>query len=99
MQWVRKFLAYRRQTGLLGEPTAEGVKAFLTRLAMVEKVSASTFNTESGIQRVAAPVPGDLTRGHGRNGADGASQARSETPDGVVDQRSAGIACGSRTPV
>jgi integron integrase len=35
---------YRRDTGFDGSPTAEEAKAFLTRLAMVEKVSASTQN-------------------------------------------------------
>ena len=44
LHWSRRFLDYRRQTGLSGEPTAADVKAFLTRLAMVEKVSASTQN-------------------------------------------------------
>ncbi|MFH1998544.1 MAG: integron integrase [Planctomycetota bacterium] len=42
--WVRKFLVYRRQTNQKGPPTAEDVKAFLTRLAMVDNVSASTQN-------------------------------------------------------
>ena len=44
LHWTRRFLAYRRQTGLAGAPTAADVKAFLTRLAMVRKVSASTQN-------------------------------------------------------
>jgi integron integrase len=44
VHWTNRFLAYRRQTGVTGEPTAPDVKAFLTRLAMVEKVSASTQN-------------------------------------------------------
>jgi integron integrase len=44
LEWSRRFLAYRRQTGLSGEPTAADVRAFLTRLAMAEKVSASTQN-------------------------------------------------------
>jgi len=44
LHWARRFLAYRRDTGLAGEPTAADVKAFLTRLAMAEKVSASTQN-------------------------------------------------------
>ena len=44
LQWSRRFLAYRRKTGLQGEPTSADVKAFLTRLAMAEKVSASTQN-------------------------------------------------------
>lgn len=44
MEWSRRFLAYRRQTGLAGEPTSADVRAFLTRLAMVEKVGASTQN-------------------------------------------------------
>jgi len=44
LNWTRRFLAYRHQAGLTGEPTAADVKAFLTRLAMVEKVSASTQN-------------------------------------------------------
>jgi integron integrase len=37
-------MAYRRQTGLLESPTAADVKAFLTHLAMVEKVGATTQN-------------------------------------------------------
>ncbi|MEM3453414.1 MAG: phage integrase N-terminal SAM-like domain-containing protein [Candidatus Hadarchaeum sp.] len=44
LHWTRRFLAYREQAGLPGEPAASDVKAFLTRLAMVEKVSASTQN-------------------------------------------------------
>ncbi|HCP32323.1 TPA: integron integrase, partial [Candidatus Acetothermia bacterium] len=44
LNWTRRFLAYRAQVGLTGEPSAADVKAFLTRLAMVEKVSASTQN-------------------------------------------------------
>ncbi|MFH1037601.1 MAG: phage integrase N-terminal SAM-like domain-containing protein [PVC group bacterium] len=44
LHWARRFLDYRRQTGLIGEPKAADVKAFLTRLAMAEKVSASTQN-------------------------------------------------------
>ena len=44
LHWTRRFLAYRRETGLAGEPSAADVKAFLTRLAMVRKVSASTQN-------------------------------------------------------
>ena len=44
LHWTRRFLAYRQQAGLAGEPTAGDVKAFLTRLAMVDKVSASTQN-------------------------------------------------------
>lgn len=44
MQWVGRFLAYRDQTGLDGEPAAADVKVYLTRLAMVDKVSASTQN-------------------------------------------------------
>ena len=44
LHWTRRFLAYRKHAGLAGEPTAADVKAFLTRLAMVEKVSASTQN-------------------------------------------------------
>jgi len=44
LHWSRRFLAYRRRTGLQGEPTSADVKAFLTRLAMAEKVSASTQN-------------------------------------------------------
>ena len=42
LHWPRRFLAYRRQTGLTGGPTAADVKSFLTRPAMVRKVSAST---------------------------------------------------------
>ncbi len=38
------FLAYRRDTGAEGEPTAADAQAFLTDLAMVEKVRASTQN-------------------------------------------------------
>ena len=43
---TRRFLAYRRQVGAAGECelTAAEVKAFLSRLAMVEKVSASTHS-------------------------------------------------------
>ncbi len=41
---TRRFLAYRRETCLTGGPTGGDVKAFLTRLAMVDKVSASTEN-------------------------------------------------------
>lgn len=44
MHWVKRFLFHREESGLDGEPTAADVKAFLTRLAMVEKVSASTQN-------------------------------------------------------
>jgi len=44
LHWNRRFLAYRREVACEGEPTAEDVRAFLTRLAMVEKVSASTQN-------------------------------------------------------
>lgn len=44
LHWNRRFLAYRRETGAEGEPTAADAKAFLTHLAMVEKVSASTQN-------------------------------------------------------
>jgi len=44
LHWTRRFLHYRRRTGQKGTPTAEDVRAFLTRLAMVDKVSASTQN-------------------------------------------------------
>jgi len=44
LHWNRRFLAYRRGTGSEGEPSAADAKAFLTHLAMVEKVSASTQN-------------------------------------------------------
>jgi len=44
VHWTNRFLAYRQQTGVTGEPTGADVKAFLTRLAMVDKVSASTQN-------------------------------------------------------
>jgi len=44
MHWTRRFLSYRKQAGLTGGPVAADVKTFLTRLAMVEKVSASTQN-------------------------------------------------------
>jgi len=44
LHWNRRFLAYRRETGAEGEPSAVDAKAFLTHLAMVEKVSASTQN-------------------------------------------------------
>lgn len=44
LHWTRRFLHYRRRTGQVGAPTAEDVKAFLTRLAMVDNVSASTQN-------------------------------------------------------
>jgi len=42
--WTQRFLAYREQAGLTGEPRVSDVKSFLTRLAMVEKVSDSTQN-------------------------------------------------------
>jgi len=42
--WTRKFLDYRRRTGLAGPPSSDDVKAFLTHLAMVKNVSASTQN-------------------------------------------------------
>ncbi len=35
LHWTNRFLAYRRQTGVTGEPTAPDVKAFLTRLCCV----------------------------------------------------------------
>jgi hypothetical protein len=41
LHWNRRFLAYCHETGAEGEPTADNAKAFLTHLAMVEKVSAS----------------------------------------------------------
>ena len=44
LHWNRRFLAYRHDTEAEGEPTAADAKAFLTHLAMVEKVSASTQN-------------------------------------------------------
>ena len=44
LQWTRRFLSYRKRAGLTGELAASDVRAFLTRLAMVEKVSASTQN-------------------------------------------------------
>lgn len=44
LHWNRRFLAYCRETGAEGEPTAADAKAFLTHLAMVGKVSASTQN-------------------------------------------------------
>ncbi|MBS3764139.1 MAG: phage integrase N-terminal SAM-like domain-containing protein [Planctomycetes bacterium] len=44
LRWNRRFLQYRRRSGYDGAPTSEDAKAFLTRLAMVQKVSASTQN-------------------------------------------------------
>ena len=44
LHWSRRFLMYRCKNGAEGEPTAADAKAFLTHLAMVEKVSASTQN-------------------------------------------------------
>jgi len=44
LQWTRRFLDYRHKTKRLGAPSVEDVKAFLTRLAMVENVSAATQN-------------------------------------------------------
>lgn len=44
LHWSRRFLEYRRGSGCGGMTTSEDAKAFLTRLAMVEKVSASTQN-------------------------------------------------------
>jgi len=46
LHWNKRFLAYRRTSACEGAPTAEDVKAFLTRLAMVEHVSASTQNQD-----------------------------------------------------
>ena len=42
--WTRRFLDYQRKTGTSAQPVAEDVKAFLTHLAMNEKVSSSTQN-------------------------------------------------------
>ncbi len=36
LHWTRRFLGYRKQAGLTGEPAAADVKAFLTRLAMAK---------------------------------------------------------------
>lgn len=44
LNWAQRFLDYRHQAGLAGKPTSADVKAFLTHLAMVQKVSASTQN-------------------------------------------------------
>ena len=44
LDWSRRFLAYRRRTGLSGTPTGEDLRASLTGLAVNEKVSASTQN-------------------------------------------------------
>ena len=44
LHWARRFLEYRRETQSAGEPAATEVKAFLTRLAMVDRVSSSTQN-------------------------------------------------------
>jgi hypothetical protein len=44
LHWNRRFLAYRRETAAAVDLTAADAKAFLTHLAMVEKVSASTQN-------------------------------------------------------
>jgi integrase len=44
LQWARRFLDYRQKTGRVGTPAVEDVKAFPTRLAMVDNVSASTQN-------------------------------------------------------
>lgn len=44
LHWSRRFLEYRRRSGCEGMPAAGDAKAFLMRLAMVEKVSASTQN-------------------------------------------------------
>jgi hypothetical protein len=42
-----RFLAYRHETGAEGEPTAADANAFLTHLAMIEKVSPSTQSQPS----------------------------------------------------
>ena len=55
LHWNRRFLVYRRETGAEGEPTAADAKAFLTHLAMVEKVSASTQN--QAFSALAAALP------------------------------------------
>jgi hypothetical protein len=44
LHWTRRFLAYRRHAGGEGEPTSDDVRAFLTRLAMADRVSSSTQN-------------------------------------------------------
>jgi len=44
LHWTRRFLAYQRHAGGEGEPTSDDVRAFLTRLAMAERVSSSTQN-------------------------------------------------------
>ena len=44
LHWARRFLLYREQAGINGEPTEVDFTAFLTRLAMVDKVSAATQN-------------------------------------------------------
>ncbi len=44
LHWTWRFLEYRLGAGCEGAPAAGDAKAFLTRLAMVEKVSASTQN-------------------------------------------------------
>jgi len=46
LHWTRRFLAYRVETRAGGVPTAADARAFLTRLAMVEKVSSSTQNQD-----------------------------------------------------
>ncbi|MBI2190559.1 MAG: phage integrase N-terminal SAM-like domain-containing protein [Planctomycetes bacterium] len=51
LHWTRRFPDYRRQCGGDDAPTAEDAKAFLTPLATVEKVSASTQNQAFSAQR------------------------------------------------
>jgi len=50
------------------------------------------FDTESGVQRVAASVPGGLAQGPGRNGTDSTRQARAQITNGTIGQRGAGLA-------
>ncbi|HPQ41860.1 MAG TPA: integron integrase [bacterium] len=44
LHWTRRFLAYRRETNQTGDPSSDNAKAFLTHLATVQNVSASTQN-------------------------------------------------------
>ncbi len=44
LHWNRQFLDYRKQTGAAEKPQLEDVRAFLTRLAVTDKVSTSTQN-------------------------------------------------------
>lgn len=44
IHWIGRFLNYRKESGIVGLPASSDVKSYLTRLAMVNKVSSATQN-------------------------------------------------------